>query len=293
MSEQDYTRRFFFEDLGIRGQWVRLTNSWQAAKQHQPYPADLQAQLGQALSAVVLLASTIKFDGSLILQMQGTGIIKTLVAQATHNRLIRGLIRCEDNFGSEITESSNQELFGDGRLVLTINSSDTAAYQGIVPLHGDTLASAIETYFAQSEQLNTRLWLTADSSCAAGLLVQQLPSMDAKDDWQRIESLANTLTSRELLDLGCETLLYRLFNEEKVRVFDAESVTFACSCSRSKIETTLRMLGRHEVESILAERGQIEVNCEFCNQHYLFDRIDAENLLVNLNDFSEHSQTKH
>ncbi len=287
MLFQDCTHRFFFEDIGVRGQWVKLSKSWQAAKEHQHCPDKLQPQLGQALSAAVLLASTIKFDGSLILQTQGTGQIRTLVAQATHNRQIRGLIRCN----TDIVNS--KELFDEGRLVLTINAENSQPYQGIVPLQGNNLATAIETYFTQSEQLNTRLWLTADESQAAGLLVQQLPSLSDNNDWDRVALLADTLRDEELLQLDCEKLLFRLFHEEKVRLFDSEPVEFACSCSRTKIENTLRLLGRDELESILEERGNIEVNCEFCNKHYEFDKIDTENLLLSPSHSSENSQIKH
>jgi molecular chaperone Hsp33 len=276
MSQQDLLRRFLFEELGVRGLWVRLATSWQTAQQHQHCPGNVQLQLGQALTAVVLLSATIKFNGSMILQVQGDGPLKTLVAQATHDRKIRGLIRSSD----AVTTQSLQEMFGEGRLVLTVDSENAHPYQGIVPLQGDNLAEALETYFAQSEQLNTRLWLFANETHAAGLLLQELPVHgNDKAGWERIEMLASTVTEREMLELDCEGLLYRLFNEEKVRLFDGEAVEFGCSCSRQKIENALRIFGRKELESVLDERGHIEVNCEFCNKHYQFDRIDVEQLL--------------
>ena len=290
MSEQDLLRRFVFEDIGVRGLWVRLSVSWQTAKQYQHCPDNVQFLLGQALSAVVLLSSTIKFNGSMILQVQGDGALKTLVAQATHDRKIRGLIRGNDT----VTSGSLPEMFGEGRLVLTVSSENAQPYQGIVPLQGDNLAEVLETYFAQSEQLNTRLWLFADGNRASGLLLQELPTqLKDKADWERIEMLANTITEREILDLGCEDLLYRLFNEEKVRVFDGEPVAFDCACSRTKIENTLRMLGRTELDSILLERGHIDVNCEFCNQHYQFDRIDVEQLLRGNSNTIVDAQIRH
>jgi molecular chaperone Hsp33 len=277
MSQQDVLRRFLFEELGVRGLWVRLSSSWQTAKQQQQCPNAVQLQLGQALSAVVLLSATIKFNGSMILQAQGDGPLKTLVAQATHDRKIRGLIRSS----ADVTLGSLQEMFGDGRLVLTVDTENAHPYQGIVPLQGENLAAALETYFAQSEQLNTRLWLFANETHAAGLLLQELPAQgNDKADWERIEILASTVTEQELLELDCEAILYRLFNEEKVRLFDAEPVEFDCSCSRLKIENALRMMGREGLESVLKERGHIEVNCEFCNKHYLFDRVDVEQLLL-------------
>lgn len=276
MSQQDILRRFLFEDLGIRGLWVGLSSSWQVAQQHQHCAGNVQVQLGQALSAVVLLSATIKFNGSMILQAQGDGPLKTLVAQATHDRKIRGLVRGSDT----VSIGSLQEMFGEGRLVLTVSPENAQPYQGIVPLQGNSLAVALETYFAQSEQLSTRLWLFANETRASGLLLQELPAqLNDKADWERIEMLAGTVTERELLELGCEELLYRLFNEEKVRLYGGEPVEFDCPCSRPKIENALRLLGRQELESILRERGQIEVNCEFCNKYYRFDGIDVEQLL--------------
>jgi molecular chaperone Hsp33 len=277
MTEHDLLRRFIFEDIGVRGLWVNLTKSWQTTRQNQQCPLNVQLQLGQAVTAAVLLSATIKFDGSLILQAQGNGALKTLVAQTTHDRKIRGLIR---NSG-EINSTSLEAMFGNGRLVLTIDNGTRQPYQGIVPLAGENLASAIEHYFSQSEQLNTRIWLFADENRAAGLLLQELPAeLNSREDWTRLTLLADTITEQELLGLDCESLLHRLFHEESVRVFSGESVTFECSCTVAKIENALRLMGQIELENILLERGDIEVNCEFCNKHYRFDRIDVEQLFL-------------
>ena len=276
MIEQDILRRFLFEDSGVRGEWVKLTTSWQAAKQHQQGPQNAQLQLGQALAAVVMLSATVKFNGSMILQAQGDGDFKALVAQSTHDRKIRGLIRSNDH----IPEGSLESMFGQGQLVLTIEPDNAQPYQGIVPLQGRNLATALQTYFEQSEQIKTRLWLFANETHAGGLLLQELPSQNSNEtDWERIGILAATVTEQELLELDCENLLYRLFNEEKVRLFDAEAVEFQCACSRPRIERTLRAMGREELEDILQERGTIQVSCEFCSEQYLFDRIDLETLL--------------
>ncbi len=276
MTERDVLRRFIFEDIGVRGTWVNLTQSWQAAKQHQQGPEIAQLQLGQALAAVVMLSSTIKFKGSMILQAQGDGDLKALVAQSTDNQKIRGLLRSEPHVPIGTLETQ----FGQGRLVLTIEPDDGNPYQGVVPLQGKNLAAAVQTYFEQSEQLNTRLWLFANEQSAAGLLIQELPAQNGEfDDWQRIELFANTITEQEALSLDCEELLYKLFNEEHLRLFDAEPVAFQCACSKHRIERTLRAMGREELESILLEFGHIEVDCEFCNEHYCFDSVDVENLL--------------
>jgi molecular chaperone Hsp33 len=289
MIEQDILRRFLFEDLGVRGEWVNLTASWQEAKAHQQNNTVTQSLLGQALVAVVMLSATIKFKGSLILQAQGDGDIKTLVAQASDERKIRGLVRSN----ADVTAGSLETMFGQGRLVLTVDAGSATPYQGIVPLQGENLATALESYFVQSEQLNTRLWLFANEHHAAGLLLQELPAHDGhKTDWQHLEILANTLTEQELLTLDCETLLYRLFHQEKVRLFEAETVAFECSCSAQRIGRTLRAMGKEELDSILQERDTIEVTCEFCSQHYQFDKVDIAALLQDENS-SNNSETVH
>ena len=278
MNEQDCLRRFVFEELGVRGEWVRLEHSWQAAKEHQNAQPEALMQLGQALVAATLLSATVKFNGSLILQAQGDGALKTVVAQATHDRIIRGLVRDS----AELKTGTLPEMYGQGYLVLTIKSENAEPYQGIVSLEGQQLSDALETYFAQSEQLSTRLWLVANQQQAAGLFLQKLPDANSHaDDWERIELLANTLTERELLDLSCEELLYRLFNQDKITLFTEEAVSFACHCSQAKIEQTLFSLGRQELDALLQEQGgKISVNCEFCGHHYEFDAIDVEKLLI-------------
>ncbi|MFZ2451063.1 MAG: Hsp33 family molecular chaperone HslO [Methylovulum miyakonense] len=289
MIKQDILHRFLFEELGVRGEWIKLGASWQAARQHQQGTPFVQELLGQALAAVTMLSATVKFSGSMILQAQGDGNIKTLVAQATHDRKIRGLVRSH----KDVDGGSLTTLFGQGRLVLTIEMGDSDPYQGIVPLEGENLANALETYFLQSEQLKTRLWLFADQHHAAGLLLQELPEQKHfQADWERIEMLANTITRKELLELDCEQVLHRLFNEEKVRLFDPEPIAFQCACSRPRIGRTLRAMGRPELEDILREQHQIEVICEFCGAHYLFDKVDVESILSQ-DGWGTTSETRH
>jgi molecular chaperone Hsp33 len=276
MIKEDLLHRFLFEELGVRGEWVKLTDSWQAANLHQRGSDDLRQQLGQALAAVVMLSATVKFKGSMILQAQGDGDIKTVVAQATDQLKIRGLVRGKESLAA----GSLEAMFGQGRLVLTIESESGSPYQGIVPLQGSSIGSALQTYFEQSEQLKTRIWLAANSTHAVGLLLQELPTQDNyQADWEHIEILASTVTEQELFELDCEQLLHRLFSQEKIRLFDAESVEFSCACSRSKIERTLSAMGRTELEAIIKERGIIEVICEFCSEQYRFDKVDVGNIM--------------
>jgi len=280
MKQQDCLRRFIFEEHGVRGEWVRLQDSWQQAKQHQNLVNDaVDAQLGQALAAVVLLSATIKFKGAMIMQIQGGGDLKALVVQASNDRRIRGLVRSE----ASVAGANLQEMIGDGgRLVLTVESENADPYQGIVGVEAESLADVLRTYFNQSEQLDTRLWLFANKTHAAGLFIQELPSEDKdRADWEHLEILADTVTSDELLNLDCEDLLHRLFHEEKVRIYEPEAVEFKCNCSRQKIGGTLAALGRSELQAILRERDDIEVDCQFCGAQYRFDKIDVENLLTN------------
>lgn len=272
MSEFDSFRRFLFEDLGVRGELVRMESSWRAVLDRHPYPAAVSAQLGQALAASVLLSGTIKFRGSLILQVQGRGALRTLVAQATDRKTVRGLARWQGEVGGETLGA----IFGNGHLVLTIQDEGAEPYQGIVALEGNNLAAAIQTYFARSEQLDTRLWLAADGEHAAGLFIQELPARHHEPgDWDRLVALADTVSDQELLHLPGRELLYRMFHEERVMLFEPEPIAFRCTCSRERIEATLLALGQSEIESILADQGSIGVDCEFCNRHYRFDAVDV------------------
>lgn len=279
MSNQDQLHRFIFEQLDIRGELVQLGASWQAVLSRYDYPPNVRGQLGQAMAAAVLLSATIKFEGSLILQAQGGGPLTTLVAQATHQRTVRGLARWQ---GDDTPKGNLQALFGAGQMVITIDNHKRDRYQGIVGLEGEGLPEALAAYFNQSEQLASRFFLVADGQRAAGLFLQQLPSDRANDDdsWEHIGILAETVSDDELLNLEPATLLHRLFHEEQVRLFEAEPVAFRCSCSRERIENTLRAMGQPDLNDLLAEQGTIEVDCEFCNKQYRFDPVDVEQLFA-------------
>ncbi|WP_078118036.1 Hsp33 family molecular chaperone HslO [Thiosocius teredinicola] len=271
----DSLYRFTFEAFGVRGEVVTLAASWRAVVERHDYGDAISAYLGQALAATTLLSGTIKFSGSLILQLQGDGPLRTLVAQATDRRMIRGMAHSE----GDVPAGDIAAAIGQGRLVLTASAPNGERYQGIVELEGTRLSRVIEKYFDQSEQLPSRLWLAADKDIAAGLLLQRLPGGDFdEEDWRRVCILADTLNDDELLSTSPELLLRRLFHEEDVRLFEPEPVAFRCSCSRERVADTLRSLGRAELDDILAEQGAIETHCEFCNAHYRFDSIDVASL---------------
>jgi len=293
MADTDSIARLLFEHTAIRGNLVHLDASWRAVLDTHPYPPGVRVHLGQALAAVALLSATIKFDGSLILQVQGCGPLRTLVVQATSARTLRGIARWE---GEVPVGADLAACCGTGRLVLTIERGAGEPYQGIVPLTGAGVAEALEHYFESSEQLPTRLWLAADDQRAAGLLLQRLPGThrdpdqskdqhadqrdDQEEDWRRVGLLAATVTPGELLGLNTLDLLHRLYHEEDVRLFESEPLAFRCGCSRSRIEDMLRTLGEHEVQSMVAEQGAVTVTCEFCNRTYHLDAVDAGQLFV-------------
>lgn len=295
MSGGDALRRFMFEDFPVRGQMVRLEDSWREVLARQEYPPVIRNLLGEAMAACVLLASTLKFDGLLTMQIQGDGVLSLLVVQCSNDLSVRGLAKWE----GDDPQGSLAELTAHGRLAITIERGrGRERYQGIVLADTDTLASCLDGYFAQSEQLPTRLWLAADGSGAAGMLLQQLPQGEGSDEpdtdgWRRVGVLGDTLTPGELLGLEPRQLLRRLFHEDDLRLADERAVTFRCSCTRERVESALRLLGRDELDELLAGEGRIEVRCEFCNAAYALDRVDVARLLVDQDTLPPQSDRLH
>ena len=278
MLTTDSLTRFVFEHADVRGEIVSLDETWREVLKHANYPEPLQILLGELMAAAALLIATLKFDGSMIVQLQSEGAVKLLVVEVTSALTLRATAKWD----GDLRNGNFTDLLGAGRLVITLDpaSTDKQAYQGIVPLVGTSVAAALMHYMAQSEQIDTHIILAADDECAAGMLIQRLPdqiNIDP-DTWQRASQLAATLKTDELLTLDARLILHRLFHEEDLRVFESEQLRFECSCSRSRVADMLRMLGCEEVESVLAEQGKIEVQCEFCNQLYHFDPIDAAQL---------------
>jgi molecular chaperone Hsp33 len=232
--------------------------------------------MGELCAAAALLAATLKLKGSLVLQIHGKGSVKLLVVECSGDLEIRATAKWE----GELPRGSLQDLVGDGRFVITLDPKDgNQAYQGIVTLEGDSIAEILRNYMTRSEQLDTRLWLAANEQCATGMLLQKLPDRAITPDadaWDRATQLADTLKPQELLTLTAEELIHRLYHEEDIRLFEAQKVIFRCTCSRDNVARMLRMLGQEEVDSIILERGEVEVHCEFCNQRYIFDRVDAD-----------------
>jgi molecular chaperone Hsp33 len=279
MHDPDCLRRFVFEHFPVRGHLVHMDASWLALLEHRQYPPAIRDTLGEALAASVLLAATVKFDGVLSLQLQGDGPLYLMLAQCSHSLGVRGVARFRD----DVRTRDIGALAGRGNLTVTLENEDTQQrYQGIVPLTGARLSDCLQVYFEHSEQLPTRLWLHADDQGAYGMLLQRLPqkSEDAtvEDAWKRVQLIGDTLTPQELRSLQDGEILRRLFNEDDVRVFEPAPVFFRCRCSRERVCGMLRALGEAESRSVVAEQGQVEVRCDFCNRAYVFDAIDIEQL---------------
>jgi molecular chaperone Hsp33 len=276
----DSLSRFLFEHLPLRGEIVRLDDVWQHVIDRHDYPPILRDMMGELCAAAVLLAATLKLDGSMVLQVHGKGAVKLLVVECSGDLELRATAKWE----GDLTQGRLQDLVGDGRFVITLDPKDGGqAYQGIVPLEGDSIADILQGYMTRSEQLETRLWLAADGTSAGGMLLQKLPEQGETDDedaWGRATKLADTLKPEELLDLPATELVHRLYHEEDIRMFEAQPVVFRCTCSRENVANMLRMIGREEVDEILAEREEIEVHCEFCNERYVFDKVDADAVFV-------------
>jgi molecular chaperone Hsp33 len=281
----DLLHRFLFERLPVRGHLVRLDSSWRAAIEHHAYPEAVTAALGEAMAASALMAGALKFEGRLSLQFEGPGPVRLVLAQCTHRHAIRGVARHE---ALPPEGAPADGLFGEGQLAVTIEQSEGGErYQGVVPLVTARLADCLEQYFERSEQLPSRLVLAATPDRAAGLLLQRVAMDDAAavsgraeadDAWQRLGLLAATVTPRELFDLPCRELLRRLFPEDDIRLFEGAPVFFQCTCSRERVAGILQALGGDEVQSLLAERGEVEVRCEFCNRAWRFDAVDVAGL---------------
>lgn len=309
--------KFMFEGLPVRGAIVRLTDAWVEILRRRaanttsgPYPASVQELLGEMAAAGVLMQSNIKFDGALILQIQGDGPVKLAVAEVSADLSLRATATLLGEVAHDATLSQMVNVNNLGKCAITLDAKGRRpgqqAYQGVVPLFDDHkeklehISEVLAHYMLQSEQLETTLVLAADDKLAAGLLIQKMPAGGGKvttavqkelesdpnylDAYNRISILASSLKRDELLTLDVDTILRRLFWEEPLLRFEPpaaeNSPHFACTCSRERVGRMLKSLGREEAESIIAERGEIEVGCEFCGQQYRYDAVDAALVFV-------------
>lgn len=300
-SDLDLLTRFLLDGAGVRGVRVHLHHTWQQIRERAgdavrlaPAAVDL---LGQATAAAALFTGHAKVGGRLSVQLRSNSGLRTLFAECTATGTLRGIVqlRSDDPAAVEGTPTAQvssdlRELGSDAVLAITIENpsrhgSDPGRYQGLVSLEADSLSGAFEDYFRQSEQLPTRLLLAADGTQAAGLMLQKLPGDESgdADGWTRACALFDTLSPQELLDLPAETLLLRLFHQEQVRLLGHRPLSFACSCSRERVESMLAALGAEEALAAVSD-DRAEVRCEFCGEQYLFTRRQVEGLLARHSD---------
>ncbi len=285
----DRLLKFAFPGARVSGRLVQLTGAWRDMTSHRTYPPPVMRVLGETVAAASLLAANIKFNGALVMQVHGDGPLQLLVVECQADLALRAMAKVRDQPLDD--PMSLRELVnrgGRGRFAITLDPKDARPgqqpYQGIVTLEGASMAEVLQNYMRQSEQLETRMWLASSGDAVAGLLLQRLPveggHADTTDDdaWQRLVTIAQTVTSKELLTLAPEDVLQRLFWQESLEQYAPMSPRFACTCSRERIAKMLVSLGQQEVDSIIAEQGAVSVTCEFCGRHYAFDGGDVVQL---------------
>ncbi|MFY8329058.1 Hsp33 family molecular chaperone HslO [Pseudoalteromonas sp. ZZD1] len=278
--QQDLLHRYTFDQLDVRGELVQIEQTYQEMISGHEYPVAVQKLLGELLVATCLLTATLKFEGDIAVQLQGDGPVKYAVINGDDQQNMRGIARLQ----SEVTGNTIKDLIGNGVMVLTITPNQGERYQGIVPLEHETLAECLEAYFAQSEQLQTRLWFatdtTAGSEKASGLLLQVLPVNKEKsiDDFTHLEALSNTIKDEELLTLDATTVLTRLYHEDNPRVYEPQPIKFKCGCTREKTITALVNVGQQVLLDDAAANGEVKISCHYCLKDYIFTEQDIKSI---------------
>jgi len=269
MSSSDLLSRFTFSKSAYRGEIVVLDDSYKEILNRYDYPNNIAALLGESLAAIALISATIKFKGKVSLQLQKGEHLPLLFVEADNKGQLRGLAHWQ----GDVDNLSFQELTKGSILAINLMPEKTNNYQGIVNLEGKTLASCLNQYFQQSEQLITGFWLVTDKQRAAGMLLQEFPnaSMEEKQLWSELDLLASTISAEELINLPAEKLLSRVFSEHDIQLFEPTQVEFNCSCSEQKAFNSVMMLGQEEIKQLLLKQGKIDSNCEFCRAEYSFD----------------------
>ncbi|EHU4977877.1 TPA: Hsp33 family molecular chaperone HslO [Vibrio vulnificus] len=272
--------RYLFEDLSVRGELVQLDEAYQRIISSKDYPAALQKLLGELLVSTTLLTATLKFEGSITIQLQGDGPVSLAVINGDNEQKIRGVARWEGHIADDATL---HDMMGKGYMVITIEPKKGERYQGIVGLEGDNLEQVLEGYFERSEQLKTRIWIRTGEhegkAHAAGMLIQVVPDgTGSENDFEHLEQLTNTVKNEELFTLPANELLYRLYNQEQVRLFEPQNVEFRCGCSRERSGAAIVTVDKNEIYDILASDGSVSLHCDYCGTTYSFDESDVNKL---------------
>jgi molecular chaperone Hsp33 len=274
-------QRFVFENSDIRGEIVSLDSSWQSVLKRRAYPPAIRTLLGEITAATILLSATIKIDGTLAIQFKGKSKLQLLISETTNSCTFRAMAKWKNN--DEINQKDTH-LLNNGVLAVTITPRESGQpYQGLVEVGEKSIQEAVENYMEKSEQLTTRLWLASDDQKIAGILLQKLPkTYDAESEaWNRITTLASTITDEELLTLNPKNILRRLFHEETIRIFEEQKIDFSCSCSEERTEQMLQSLGEMEARSILAEQDSVDITCEFCGKKYIYSSSGVDRIFSN------------
>lgn len=281
----DSLDRFLFEDKNVRGELVRLKDSYQSILSSYHYPMPIQKLMGELMAAASLLTATLKFEGEIAMQIQSQGIVNYAVINGSHDQKLRGVARWDETV--ESLPNDFQDLFEKGYLAITLAPKDGERYQGIVALDKPTLAECLEDYFLQSEQLLTKVQLYTqqdNSALAGGFLLQVVPETSETSqsqenlEFEHLGALAQTLKADEVFALETQDLLHRLYHEEQVRLFEAKSVMFFCDCSKERSSAALHSLSKEDLLAIIAEQGSIKMDCQFCHAKYEYDAVDVENI---------------
>ncbi|MGE6981990.1 Hsp33 family molecular chaperone HslO [Kluyvera intermedia] len=283
MTQHDQLHRYLFENHAVRGELVTVSVTLEQILDGHSYPQPVKNVLSELLVATSLLTATLKFDGDITVQLQGDGPMSLAVINGNNHQQLRGVARVQ----GDIPEDADlKTLVGNGYLVITISPAEGERYQGVVGLEGDTLAACLEDYFQRSEQLPTRLIIRTGESdgkpAAGGMLLQVMPAQNAQpEDFEHLATLTDTIKAEELFTLPANDVLWRLYHEEEVTLYDPQDVEFKCTCSRERCADALRTLPDEEINSILAEEGEIDMHCDYCNSHYVFNAMNIAEIRHN------------
>ena len=279
MSVQDQLHRFLFNNVAVRGELVNVSQTLQDIVKDHDYPQPVQELLAELLVATSLMTATLKFEGDITVQLQGDGPLSMAVINGNNHQQLRGVARVR---GDIAANSTLKQMVGNGYLIITITPEKGERYQGVVGLEGDTLAACLEDYFMRSEQLPTRIIIRQNEQGAGGVLLQVLPAQDTDaNDFEHLATLTDTVKAEELVSLSATDVLWRLYHQEEVTVFDPVEVVFKCTCSRQRCGEVLKTVASDEIDQILAEDGQIDMHCDYCGAHYIYDAVDVANIRNN------------
>ena len=272
--------RFLFKDLDIRGQHLSLIDTWQDMIQNRGYSVLVRQLFGELSALAIFLANGIKHKGKLTLQVQGSGIVSLLLVEVTSDLKIRGMVRSDSTIEED---DSLDKILGEGQIVATLYNSQTDhSFQSLVPINQKGLIATFEDYFFQSEQLESRLWVSSTQENLCAMLLQKMPEADQHDSegWHRVGALSDTITENELNNLDAESLLHRLFHEEALQLFNADWVGYECEQNKERFEKIIYDLGEQDARDLLKERGEIAIHNEICNEHLFFDVQDVDRIFA-------------